>query len=272
MNFPREFEQFLQLMSFLSGMLLSLEEEEQDYKLLLLEKAHKLEPHIKKAYPVIAELYTTSPEEAYEIFQEAIKDIPRQSLQEIQTLTSRCISDEVMGQLFDNEEEEKQFLENELHNFIAALRVFSMNMVANNQYHTSINQLVLDAEKGDDQALFLAIHIDPLVELVPVIAERISHAQITGKKHFLDQLTKSRVANREDKRKKNNRLNFFLILFYRFGILGQLTQQQMAEIFINRLEVYDKDDSSLFKYIGRWKKSLNQLDLRHKNKLKRSKT
>lgn len=259
-------------MAFLSEMLLSLEEEEQDYKLLLHEKAHKLEPHIKKAYPVISRLYSTSPEEAYEIFQEAIKDIPRQSLQEIQTFASQCISGEIMSEIFENEQEEKQFLENELHNFIAALRVYSMNMLASVRHLTSINQLVSDAINGDDKSLFVAVHIEPLVESIPAISERISHAQMVGDKPFLEQLNKSRVACREDKRQRNNRLNYFLILFHRFGMLEKLTQPQMAEIFINRLEVYDKDDASLFKHIGRWKKKLIRLDLRQKNQLRRSKT
>lgn len=272
MNFSNGFEQFLDLMSFLSEMLLSLEEEELDYKSLLREKAHRLEPYIKKAYPVISEIYSTTPQEAYEIFQEATKDIPKQTLQDIHIFASQCISEDFISEMFSSEEEEKEFLENELHNLIAALRVYSMNMFANIRYLTSINQLVFDATNGDDQSLFLAIHIEPLVESIPSISERISHAQMMGDEHFLEQLNKSRVASREDKRQRNNRLNYFLILFHRFGVLGQLTQPQMAEIFINRLDVYDKDDSSLFKYIGRWKKNLNRLDLRQKNQSQKSKT
>lgn len=259
-------------MSFLSEMLLILEGEEQDYKVLLVEKANKLEPYIKKAYPVITELYSVPPEEAYEQFNEAIKDIPRQTFQEIQNFASQCISGDLINEMFASEEEEREFLENELHNFIAAIRVYSMNMLANNRHRTSINQLVFEAINGNDLALFFAIHIEPLVEFIPSISERISHAQMIGDDHFLEQLNKSRIACREDKRLRNNRLNYFLILFHRFGILGKLTQPQMAEIFINRLGVYDKDDSSLFKYIGRWKKSLNRLDLRQKNQLQRSKT
>lgn len=272
MKFAKGFEQFLDLMSLLSGMLMSLEEDEQDYKFLLHEKAYKLEPYIKKAYPVITELYSVPPQEAYEIFKEATRDIPKQTFQEIRTFASQCVSGEFVSEMFDNDEEEKQYIENELHNLIASLRVYSMNMIANNRYQTSLNQLVFDATNGDDQSLFLAIHIEPLAEYIPSISERISHAEMIGQNHFLEQLNKSRIARRDDKRQRNNRLNYFLVLFHRFRILEQLTQPQMAEIFINRLDVYDKDDSSLFKYISRWKKSLNRYETRQENKQKTSKT
>lgn len=259
-------------MSFLSEMLHNMEAEEQEYKVLLLDKAHKLEPYINKAYPVITELYSMSPEEGYELFQEATKEIPRQSLEDIQTFASRCVSDDFLDEMFSTKEEEKDFLEHELHTFIAALRVFTMNMIANNRHLTSINQLVIDALGGSDQSLFLAIQIDPLVESIPGISQRIAKAQMLDETPFIEQLNRCRSARREDKRHKNNRLNYFLVMFHRFGILNQLTQPQMAEIFINRLNVYDRDDSSLFKYVGRWKKDLKRVDLRQKNKLNRSKT
>jgi len=272
MNFPEEFEQFLEVMSFLAKMLVLIEDEAQEYNELLREKASKIEPYLKRAYPVIRELYSTSPDKAHEIFQGATKDIPKQTLQELQTLVSKCSSDEFLSEMFSSEADEKQYFEDELHTLIASLRVFVMNMVANNRYQTSINQLVLNADKGDDDSLFLAIYIDPLVENIPVISERISFAHAIGDNRFLEKLNKSRTASRDDKRHSNNRLNYFLILFYRIGLLEKLTQPQMAEIFMNRLEVYDKDDASLFKYIGRWKKNLKRLDLRQKNQLERSKT
>lgn len=272
MKFPKAFEQFLDLMSFLSEMLLNLEAEEQEYKVLLLDKAHKLEPYIKKAYPVITEMYSLSPEEGYEIFQGTTKEIPKQSIEEIQIFASKCMSDDFLDEMFSSKEEEKQFLEDELHTLIAILRVYTMNMIANNRHLTSINQLVIDALDGSDQSLFLAIQIDPLVESIPGISERIARAQMLNETPFIEQLNKSRSARREDRRHKNNRLNYFLVMFHRFGILNKLTQPQMAEIFINRLNVYDRDDSSLFKYIGRWKKDLKRLDLRQNNKLERSKT
>lgn len=128
MQLSKGFKQFIDLMSYLSEMLLTLDQEEElEYKVLLLDKPHKLEPYMKRAYKT---------------FQEETKGILFPTIQEIQTYASKFISGEFITEIFASEEEEKEFIKNEWHKFITSLRVYTMNMLANNLYLTSINQSI----------------------------------------------------------------------------------------------------------------------------------
>lgn len=275
MNYPKKFQQFIEYSKILSSMLEYLDEEIPEFYEIIAEKSDKLRPYLAKSYTFIAEYYSMPLTELYkDILEEArTKETPDNAIEIFQQEVDNWKSDEYLDSLFPNEEDEKKFIDECMPELIATLRVCLMNLQANIKLMTSVNQLVQNVVEGDDRSLFAAIHIEPLVESVPVIAERIAFAESIQDKKFLIQLNKSRTAKRTDARQKNQRLNFMLYFFAITGVLDQLTESHMAEIFINELQLYNKGDSSLFKYVTRWKKEFKAHNQRVENKVRnKSKT
>ncbi|MFT6907155.1 MAG: hypothetical protein ACJAS1_003830 [Oleiphilaceae bacterium] len=275
MNYPEQFKQFIEFSKVLLDIVVHVENELPEYHEILASKHDKLRPYLARSYSLISEYYSVPLTDHYkDILEEThTTEPPDNAIEIFQREVDKWQSDEYLNSLFKNEEEEKLFIDESLPEMIAVLRVSMMNLQASIKFSTSINQLVQNFVDGDDASLFSAIHIDPLVESVPVIAERISFAESINDKKFLSKLNKSRIAKRTDSRQKNQSLNFFLYFFALGGVLEHLTESHMAEIFINELQLYNKDDTSLFKHITRWKKDFRIHNQRIENKVsKMSKT
>jgi len=275
MNYPEKFQQFVEYSKVLSSVISYLDADVLEFHEILAEKADKLRPYLAKSYTFIAEYYSVPLSGFYkDILEESNTIRPSNNAVNIfQLEVNKWKSEEYIDSILPNKKEEKLFIDECLPELIAVLRVCLMNLQANMKLMTSVNQLVQNVSQGDDMSLFAAIHIDPLVESVPVVAERISFAESVNDKGFLVQLNKSRSAKRTDARQKNQNLNFILYFFSIAGVLDQLTESDMAAIFINELGVYNKDDASLFKHITRWKKEFKVHNQRMENKVvKMSKT
>lgn len=271
MNYPQKFKAIVNYSKILSDMVFHIENELPEYSEILSSKADKLRPYLAKSHTFVAEYYSIPLTELYkDILQKVrINKPPDNAIEIFQQEVNNWKSDEYLNSLFKNEEEEKIFIDEYLPELIASLRVSLMNLQANMKLMTTVNQLVQNIDKGDDISLFSAIHIDPLVELVPVVSERIAFAESIGDEAFLIRLNKIRSAKRTDARQKNQNLNFMLYFFSITGVLDQLTESDMAEIFINELRLYNKDDSSLFKHITRWKKDFKSHNQRIENKVRK---
>jgi len=276
MNYPERFQQFVEYSKVLSSMLEHIDSSIPEYNEILAEKSDKLRPHLAKSYTFIAEYYSVPLSELYKDILEEASTVkpPDNAIEVFQLEVNKWKLEEYIDSILPNKQEEEiLFIDECLPELIAILRVWLMNLHANMKLMTSVNQLVQNVGEGDDMSLFAAIHIDPLVESVPVISERIAFAESISDKIFLTKLNKSRIAKRTDARQKNQNLNFMLSFFSVAGVLQQLTESDMAEIFINELEVYGNGDASLFKHITRWKKDFKVHNRRMENKMaKMSKT
>jgi len=276
MFYPEKFKDFVEMTAIFVDAVTSLDKITPEYDSLLSEKADKLKPYIADSHPLLIEYYSTPIDELYKELREEAKKLKKEtfSKEEFEHNMSTLLSEEYYDSFIPDDDKQVQILVDEcLSDLLACTRLSLMNTKSNIKNNATINQLIDRSSKGDDKSLFLAIMIDPIVEQVPVISERINLAYSLNETVFLNRLNKVRNAKKNDKRIKNQSLDYFLYFYHIAGILNQLTADQKAHIFINELGLYDKDDESLKKYIRRWCKDHNRCLLRIKNlNFKKSRT
>ena len=261
MFYPKDLQPFVEFSKFLVESLDYIDEASSEFTTVLHEAIDKLKPYVESSFPLIIDIYSKPfgemlSNDLTEI--ETVEESPK-SLEEIREFLEQFKSEEFVESLFpDNKVDFKSLVEEEFPELLAILHTSLMNIKSYMQEKASINQLIKNYLNGDEDSLFAAIRVDRMVERVPVIADRISLAETLSDEVFLSRLSKCRNKKRDDARSPHKKLNFFLMLFFSFGILQTLTEMQCAEIFINELDSYQGDEESLKKYILRWKKVTNR--------------
>lgn len=270
MFYPDKLKDFVEMTSIFAGAVSYLDTVVSEYDSLISEKAGELMPFLIDSQPLLIEYYSTPEEKLYSDIRDEIEEVEKNKFckEEFKNNISALLSDGPYGSLFSQSEDELQaFAKEQLPDLIACLRLCLMNFKSIVRNKTTINRLIVNGSNGDDESLFIAIKIDPIVERVPVVSQRIDVAHSLGEVDFLNRLNKARSVKKDDKRLRNQTLDYFLVLYHITGVLGQLTSEQLAHIFINELRIYDKEDESLRSYIRRWRKEYNRYLLRVKTQL-----
>ena len=129
------------------------------------------------------------------------------------------------------------------------------SMVAHGKF---LNELVVDAQNGDDRALFKAVGIDRSIVNCPPIADRIALAEITCDEVFFKKLSNAFKDGPRELDGEYDELRYLLFALEEAEALETLSTERAYEVFCEELAVYPADGSdaarSLNQFISRWRK------------------
>lgn len=123
-------------------------------------------------------------------------------------------------------------------------------------FHVPMSELVRRSREGDDNALFNAVLIDSTAVTCPSIALRIHQAKLRSDNAFFDHLAAAIKGNRPRRPdEKHDDLRFMLAALSEAIELGKLSNKQLSDLFIDKLQLYSDSggdpEGSLKKFIQR---------------------
>lgn len=124
--------------------------------------------------------------------------------------------------------------------FLSLLIAMTRNMQGLSGYNMSIDQLICRIPV-DDEALFSAVNVDRSVVGHPIVASRISRAELCQDNPFMDRLAKAvtKTLPRRDYRLDDTR--FLLEIIDEIEGLDSVANEELTDFFINDLETYPSD-------------------------------
>ena len=141
--------------------------------------------------------------------------------------------------------------------FIAMIRNFTSMQL----FHVTINELLIKARNGDDDALLDAIYVDRHVLNCPTSTLRIARAEAREEENFLDAL--SRAIKRSRPRRPSKEYDITRVMLTALDQakgLDNISYESIHDLFVDDLQIYpdDKKDSfsGLKKLIQRRKKAV----------------
>ncbi|MDI1293144.1 MAG: hypothetical protein PSV18_10420 [Methylobacter sp.] len=120
-----------------------------------------------------------------------------------------------------------------------------------------LNQLILQVEGGNDNALFKIIEIDHSAMSCPCIADRIALAELEQDKLFFDSLKKALNCPHKTKQSNYRELRYLLEILDEDQTLSTLSMEQLYQLCCVDIELYPIEGSnpakSLDQFARRWK-------------------
>lgn len=105
-------------------------------------------------------------------------------------------------------------------------------------YGSYLNDLIVDAQKGNLEALVKAIRIDPTVVTGTLARNLISFEVITGDRGFIDEVRRAMAGKTGDQAVYLKKFRFLMQLLHEVGALGHPTKE-LSELVFN-LGAYDR--------------------------------
>ena len=118
------------------------------------------------------------------------------------------------------------------------------NQNARRMYNRWLSDLVADAGKGDDEALFNAVAVDRVALQSRPIARRIGEAQITGDGSFMDRLAKPITRTRTRPRRPKpeyDETRYLIDLVNKLSGGERVPHADLYRMLVEELEVYPSD-------------------------------
>lgn len=109
-------------------------------------------------------------------------------------------------------------------------------------YGSYLNDLIVDAKKGDLEALLKAIRIDPSVVTGSIARNLLSFAVIAGDQGFIDGIRKAMAGKTGKQAAYLKKFRFLMQLLHEVGALG-LPTKELAEL-VFKVGAYDRSPSA----------------------------
>jgi|GEM_PF-2498800 len=129
--------------------------------------------------------------------------------------------------------------------FLLMLLTCKGHVLAKDMYNQTMDELLVEAAKGNDESLFKAILVDPAVLAALVVQTRIAQAVLMGDEIFFQSLAKA-LTQKKPRRpaKKYDPIRHLIGCLDALHVLDGLTQDDLCDIIINHLDLYphESDD------------------------------
>lgn len=125
----------------------------------------------------------------------------------------------------------------EIGDVIALFTALRRNVLSIMLFHRTLNAMVDEVRKGDDDSLFNAVRIDRSIITCPTFALRISKAEIKNDKKFFIRLRSSLKgpSKKHWEAYKDLRYAFFVL---RESGFNQMSDAQLEELLVHQLKLY----------------------------------
>ena len=125
----------------------------------------------------------------------------------------------------------------EIGDVIALFTALRRNVLSIMLFHRTLNAMVDEVRKGDDDSLFNAVRIDRSIITCPTFALRISKAEIKNDKKFFIRLRSSLKgpSKKHGEAYKDLRYAFFVL---RESGFNQMSDAQLEELLVHQLKLY----------------------------------
>lgn len=126
---------------------------------------------------------------------------------------------------------------------IGLLTALKRNVLSMMVFDRTLDKMVEEVRTGKDESLFLAMSIDRSIVTCPIIADRISKAELENDEGFFKKLSASMKGPSEKywDAYKDLRYAFYLL---RDSVVDQLSAAQLEELFIHQLKLYSDTPSA----------------------------
>jgi hypothetical protein len=116
------------------------------------------------------------------------------------------------------------------------------NITARGMFNRWLSDLVSDAARGDDEALFNAVVADRVAVQSRPIAGRISEAQMVGDESFMNRLAKAITRTRPRRPKPEYDLaRYMLDVIHELVGPGEITHEALYHVLVEKLRLYPDD-------------------------------
>lgn len=247
---PDEVEAVIKQLEMLAPGIKNAERLTPELNQLLMEPSEATQPYITEVKDKLIDYYSQDIVEKKKLFNALLQDLKvkelykhaqsnhDKALAEMEK-EAPCLEELLTPELAENFEDKASSLLLMKH-----LGEVSKRSMLKHQLPAEL--IIQGALNGDEESFFSAVALDAFIEKVPFFAQRIEIAEFSSDKGFINRLEQSRKERKDDKREDHSVLKQFLIILKKSGVLEKINREQLVEIIINRLRLYDEDhDESL---------------------------
>jgi len=225
-------------------------DEREEFKGTVAEKSEKLETYLKHALP-----WSYWYELPFNLFIVIVLDAFGLRDQFMEAARSSDPQQAVIDLMDEDDEPDKEFddrTDEEKGYFFSLYFALDFNIRSLRIFSKYLNQLVSEA-KNDDEALFDAVLIDPLVVSSPSIAKRIQKSSLENDKDFFQKLAKSITKTRPRRPEKElDDTRLILAILNECKSLSEIPPQQMYEVITKELRAYPGIDNNTYETFRRF--------------------
>ena len=125
-------------------------------------------------------------------------------------------------------------------------------------YAVSLNRLVADGRRGDDEAFLKAVKVDPTCTSAPSFSKRLSIASMRGERKFIRRIHKAAMDGPNKNLQVFRQLRYSAVVLQESGAFRAGNREHIYQVLAEEMGLYEQTKGdpykSLFRNLDLWRK------------------